>query len=348
MNAEESCVSSRYFGRLDEQAVHAYTIRAKGGLTAEILDWGAALNSVRLCGNDSSSEVAVGFDTVENRKDDYFGAIIGRVANRIKNGHFSIDGQDFQVATNEYGNTLHGGSGGFCSRIWRVTHKDPGALTLALTSPDGDQGFPGEVDVTAIYRVEGSTLSLNLTATTTAPTVLSLTNHVYWNLAGGGSIDNHELLVEAEQYLPIDAQSIPVGEIASVAGTPFDLRKSRLLGSIVRDSHPQIGLAHGIDHSFCIRGSGLRRCARLVYSDSGRALEIWSDLPAVQVYTGNSLDATMQRVGGQWLRQGDAIAIEPGYYPDSPHHPTWPDITLRPGQQWQARIEWRFEVEASL
>lgn len=328
---------------LDGKTVHAYTLRAENGLTAEILDWGAAINSVCLDGSDSSSEVAVGFDTVENRKDDYFGAIIGRVANRVKGGHFAIDGQDFQVTTSENGNTLHGGSEGFCSRIWQVLHAAPEALTLGLTSSDGDQGFPGEVQVIGAYQVEGNTLSLNLTATTTAPTVLSLTNHAYWNLAGGGSIDNHELLVDAEQYLPIDAQSIPVGEIASVAGTPFELRQSRLLGAIVRESHSQIGLARGIDHCFCIRGSGLRRCARLTHFASGRALEVWSDLPAVQVYTGNFLDATLQRADGKRLRQGDAIAIEPEYYPDSPHHPTWPDITLRPGQQWQARIEWRFE-----
>lgn len=382
-------MTTRIFGVRAGETVHAYTIRSASGMTAEILDWGAAINSVRLDG-DPASEVAVGFADATSRRDDYFGAIIGRVSNRIKDGHLVIDGQPFQLTPNEGRHTLHGGPQGFHHRIWTVSHVAPDTLQLALTSPDGDQGFPGEVPVSATYRVAGRTLSLDLEATTTAPTALSLTNHVYWNLAGGGSVDDHRLQVDADQYLPVDAELIPLGDLSAVAGTPFDLRSLTPIGVALRQNHPQIGVARGFDHTFCVRGTGVssagdvatqdtnrqganrqgaggtgtgtpnnsaagdgrsasfRRHARVEHPGIGRALEVWADTPGIQVYTGNAFDGSLVARSGRRIRQGDALALEPGCYPDTPHHPQWGDITLRPGQTWRARFEWRFQMSADI
>lgn len=389
-------MNNRVFGELGGETIRAYTIGVPGGLTVEILDWGASINSVRLDGKPES-EVAVGFADVSSRQDEYFGAIIGRVSNRIKSAQIDIDGQQFLLAPNEAANTLHGGPQGFSARRWTVNPGDvaeraadtelenPGGtkvadtLHLSLFSPDGDQGFPGNVSVNATYRVAGCTLGLEMEATTDAPTALSLTNHAYWNLAGAGTIDGHLVAVDADYYLPIDGQSIPTGELSEVTGTPFDLRTLSPIGRALRHAHPQIGAGRGIDHTFCVRGRGMRRHARVEHPDSGRAMEVWSDQPGIQVYTGNFLDGSLVARGGAWLRHGrrshaldgkdpkkrqnsilakaprdtsagttlrrlragDALALEPGCYPDTVHHPEWGNIILRPGEKWCSRIEWR-------
>lgn len=329
------------FRCLKSASVSSYSLSSNSGFKVEILDWGASINSVLLDFANSVTEVAVGFTDADTRGDDYFGSIVGRFANRIKGGEFKVSGKTYRALTNEGSNTLHGGPEGFSSRIWNVDNVSDNAIELSLISPDGDQGFPGELTTKARYQVFGTTLSLDLSATTTAPTVCSLTNHAYWNLAGGGTVDDHFLTVDADQFVPIDDESIPLGELRDVDGTPFDLRSSRRIGEVVRSRHEQIEVVHGLDHSFQIRGDGFRRCARLEYPKTGRALEVWSDIPGVQIYTGNSFDGSLISRNGR-LRQGDAIAIEPQYHPDAVNQPWSSGVFLDPGEEWKARIEWRF------
>ncbi len=275
---------------------------------------------------------------------DYIGGTIGRYANRIAGGRFVLDDREVTVGAHDRGNSLHGGPDGFDVRLWDVVSHGPDEVVLSLTSPDGDQGFPGTVEVTTTYRVEGDTVSVEMTATTDATTVVNLTNHAYLNLdgEGAGTIDEHLLLVEADLYTPVDATGIPLGEHAAVEGTPFDLREASVLGPAIRAEHPQVVDAQGIDHNYVVRGEGLRRAAVLTSPRTGTSVELWSDQPGVQVYTGNFLDGSRRSTSGGRYRQGDGIALEPQLFPDSPHHPEWPSAVLEPGETYRARIEWRF------
>ncbi|GAA1377295.1 aldose epimerase family protein [Luteococcus sanguinis] len=328
------------FGTLpDGREVRAHELVA-GRLRVQVLELGAIVNRVEVDGQD----VAIGFDTLEQQQmaKAYFGAVVGRYANRLAKARYAVDGREFRVTANEGANALHGGVEGFDARLWTVVANDDASITLELVSPDGDQGFGGELTARATYTVADDALRLELSATTDAPTVCALTSHLYLNLAGSGSIDDNILQVNASGYVPIDAESIPLGTIADVAGTPFDLRQPTRVGDAVRTDNPQVSLAKGIDHSFDIDGEGFRRAARVECPTSGRVVEVWSDQPALQVYTGNFLDGLWTARGGRRLRQGDALALEPHVHPDTPNQPWEGDAVLRPGEIWNSTIEWRF------
>jgi aldose 1-epimerase len=211
-----------------------------------------------------------------------------------------------------------------------------------LTSADGDQGFPGEVRSTVTYTVGDDRVDIVMTATTSAPTVVNMTNHAYLNLAGEGSgtVDGHELTVHAQRYTPVDDTGIPTGDHAPVDGTPFDLREPVVVGEAIRSSHPQVVSASGIDHNFVLDGEGMRPVARLDCPATRTRLDVSTDQPGLQVYTGNFLDGRHRATSGVLLRQGDGIALEPQLFPDSPNHPEWPSATLRPGETYTSRIAW--------
>ena len=223
---------------------------------------------------------------------------------------------------------------------------------LTLTSPDGDQGFPGTVESTVRYRVDGEVVSVTMEATTEATTVVNLTNHAYFNLdgEGAGTIDDHSLQMDADTFSPVDATGIPLGDHADVDGTPFDFQEARLLGAAVRAEHPQVVDAHGIDHNYVLTGTGtgLRRAAVLESPRTTTRLELWTDQPGVQVYTGNFLDGTRRATSGGRYRQGDGIALEPQLFPDSPNRPQWPSAVLEPGEVYRAMLEWRFGEDREL
>src|SRR4051794_30594872 len=335
------------FGTCSAGAVQRITIGADDGLQVHVLDLGATLQTVRVVGGDGERRnVALGHATAEEyvASTAYLGATVGRYANRIAGGRFDLDGEPVQVGTNDRGNSLHGGPDGFDARVWEVVDGDDSSVVLRLTSPDGDQGFPGTVVAEARYRVEGSTLHGELTATTDAPTVLGLTNHAYWNLdgEGSGSCDHHRLQVLAQRYLPVDATGIPLGGLEPVAGSPFDLRQPVGVGDAVRTDHPQVRAAGGIDHCYVPDGEGLRPVAVLESDRSRTRLELLSDQPALQVYTGNFLDGTLTGTSGRLYRQGDGVALEPELYPDSPNRPDFPSAVLRPGQTYRSTLQWRF------
>lgn len=353
---------ARPFGSLpDGQRVSLYTLAVPGGWRAEITDYGAILTSFHVpVGTGSPTDVVLGFDTLAGYvgTHPYFGATCGRVANRIAGGTFELDGTRATLAKNSGANHLHGGSVGFDKKLWKATPRlsDRGpAVALEVVSPAGDEGYPGALTARVIYTLTpDGELWVEMSATTDAPTIVNLVHHFYWNLAGqaSGSIRGHELTVAADDYLPVDAGSIPTGAFAPVAGTPFDLRPERahatILGTAIDGLLPSEAGNNpgGIDHNYVVRDwqpdGALRSVALLRDPVSGRTLEILSDQPGIQIYTGNYLDGSLTGKGGVAYGKQAAICLETQKYPDSIHHPEWPSTRLDPGQTYRHTMVHRF------
>jgi aldose 1-epimerase len=315
------------------------------GLRLEVLTRGATVHRLLVPTSAGARNVVLGHSSIEEyaASTAYFGATVGRYANRIADGRFTLEGREYTLGRNENGNTLHGGPEGFDSRPWTVKSLTADTATLTLHSPDGDQGFPGALDVTVTYTVSADEVAIDLVATTDRPTVVSLTNHTYFNLAGEGtgSVDDHLLQVHADHYTPTDQRQIPTGELTAVDGTPLDLREPTRIGDAVRLDHPQLRQARGIDHNFAVSGSGLRELATV--RAAGLRLAVSSDAPGVQAYTGNFLDGTAAGTSGSLYRQGDGLALEPQAFPDSPNQPTFASVVLSPGETYQRKILWRLD-----
>lgn len=315
----------------------------------EVLTLGAAIHTLTVPGgNGERRNVVLGHRSVEDRlaSPAYVGSTVGRYANRIGGASYELDGRTVRLAANDGSGSLHGGPDGFDRRLWEIVSYGADEVVLELVSPDGDQGFPGTLTVRATYRVIGDDLTCELAATTDAPTLVNLTNHAYLNLDGEGSgtTDDHLLEVEADDYLPV-AGGLPTG-VEPVDGTPFDLRRPTRVGVVVRDGHPQVAASRGLDHCFVVRGEGLRRHATLSSARTDIRVELWSDQPGVQVFTGN-FDVAVPSHGGGTYRAGDGIALEPQLFPDTPHHPDWPTAVLRSGETYRSHIEWRFGARES-
>ena len=338
------------FGGCELGAVQRLTLGREPGLVLEVLDLGAVTHAMWVTGGDGvRRNVLLGHATAQERLDSthYLGATVGRYANRIHEGRFDLDGTTVQVGAHDRGNSLHGGPDGFDRRIWEIVEATDDRATLRLVSPDGDQGFPGEVAAQVTYTVTGDTVRIELSATTDAPTPVNLTNHAYLDLAGEGSGTALEqvLQVPADSFLAVDATGIPVeGPPADVAGTPFDLREPTRLADAARTDNPQVRLVQGIDHCFLVAGEGLRRMASLESPETGTRLELHSDQPGLQAYTGNVLDGTLLGTSGRLYRQGDGVALEAQLLPDTPNRPDFGDAVLRPGSTYASQIEWRIST----
>ena len=318
-------------------------------LTVGLTNYGARMLSIEAPDRDGKSDhVLLGFDRADMvLKAGSFGAVLGRYANRIAKGRFTLDGETYQLSVNDGENTLHGGKQAFSKMFWTLVERTAIRAEFALESPDGDQGFPGALSARATYTLAGDALHLDLSATTTKPTPVNLSAHPYFNLAGAAALDicDHLLEVPASHYLPTDARQIPTGERAPVAGTLFDFRAPVRLGSRIRGSDPQLMVARGYDHHFIIDGPDgtMRLAVRLAHPATGRVLEIETDRPGVQVYTGNSLNGTLVGHGGTY-RMTAGLALEAQAYPDAPNHPDFPSTILRPGDTFKAAIRYRFLV----
>lgn len=324
----------------DGTPVHRWTFGVRGGVVASVLTYGAILQSCRVPDRDGrAADVVLGLAGVAAYAADeaYLGCVVGRYANRIAGGRFELDGTEYRLPVNDRGNTLHGGPAGFHRRTWAAAETrtaDRVGVRLRLLSPDGEMGFPGALRVQVTYAVDRfGTLSVDYEAVADRPTVVNLTQHAYWNLAGGGPVVAHELVVDADAYLPVDARGTPLGPQEPVAGTPFELR-GRTLGEAIAARHPQVAAAGGLDHCFVLRDGGLRRAARLVEPASGRAMEVWTTEPGLQVYTANGLGAPFGRHA--------AVCLETQNFPDAPNRPQYPSAVLRPGHLHRSTTHHRF------
>lgn len=345
------------FGTLpDGRVVEAVTLSNGRGLEARIIAWGAALQSLLVPDRGGAiADVTLGYARLEDylAGTEYFGCTVGRVANRIARGRFSLDGKDYQTPVNNGANALHGGTAGFDKVLWEILDADEHEVSLRYVSPDGDQGYPGTLTATATYSVDPdeNVLRLAYRATTDAPTVVNLSHHAYWNLAGEGGprgAMEHLLTIPAEHFTPTDAGAIPTGELRPVAGTAFDFRRAMAIGARVRDaSDEQIRFGKGYDHNWAIGrdvAAQPRLLARLEDPVSGRAMEIVSNQPGLQFYSGNFLDASRIGKAGALYRMGDGIALEPQKFPDTPNRPEFGSVRLDPGETYENLIEYRFGV----
>ena len=317
--------------------------------------FGARVTAFRLSHRDDEAvDIVVGPANSNSRDQDwtYFGAVVGRVAGRIARARFDLDGVAYELGANDGCNLLHGGQNGFSSQNWA---RDPlgddaaAQIRFTLQSGDLDQGFPGEVEVSAHYSWEADNwLELDIRASVSKPTPLNLTQHIYWNLGGPGSetIHDHVLQVQAERFLPLHADLLPNGELRSVEQTHFDFRSPRRIGTALGCCDPQIAIAQGIDHCWVLNGAGFREVAILSDPHSGRRMAVWTDQPGLQIYTANHLGAGPAGKGGKPYRQHAGIAFETQGFPDAPNHPHFPGIIVRPGELYRNRTRFVFTNES--
>ncbi len=339
------------YGQLDDGTDVRRCMLQAPGLRVAVLTYGAIVSSLEVPDRAGCmGNVVLGLPTLADyvRHSPYFGAIVGRYANRIARGHFTLDGVEHHLACNDGPNSLHGGTRGFDKRVWDIVGASARRLELARTSEDGEEGYPGALRVHVTYELEGDcTLRIIYRAETSAPTVLNLSNHTYWNLAseGSGTALDHELQIEADSFTPVDLAQIPTGEIRPVDGTPFDFRVPTPVGARIRASDPQLLAGRGYDHNWVLRGgvtAAPRPVARVHDPRSGRALEVSTGQPGLQFYSGNFLDGSLVGPGGRTYRQGDALVLETQHFPDSPNQPSFPSTVLRPGVQFGSTTLLRF------
>jgi aldose 1-epimerase len=358
-------ISEEYYGTTaDGQDVYEYTLKngekKKKAMEVKIITYGGIITSITVPDTKGKmANVALGFDNLLDyeTKNPYFGCITGRYANRIALGRFTLDDTTYCLDINNDPNSLHGGFVGFDKKVWEVTEAKVGpygpVLELHYLSAagegyedadceDGEAGYPGNLDAYVTYTLAGKKLLMDYIATTDAPTVVNLTNHNYWNLAGEGEgdINDHVLMLNADRYTPVDATLIPTGDLPLVDGTPFDFRKPKPISDGIRSNHEQIVIGRGFDHNWVLNRPSpddvtMIRAASLCEPESRRRLDVWTTEPGIQFYAGNFLDGTLYGTSGRAYRQGDGLALETQHYPDSPNQPGFPSTVLRLGETYE-------------
>lgn len=338
-----SVTKTHYDTMPDGREVFLYTIENNCGVSAGIITRGATLDSFVCPDRDGvPGDIIAGFDNILGhiKSGTYTGEIIGQYANRIAGGKFTLSGREYNVTKNEKGITcLHGG-GEYSSALWKAIITDDNAVEFSYRSPDGEQGFPGNVDANVTYVLtDRNELEIHYEAETDAETVINMTNHAYFNLGttANGSILDHELMLNCDFFTPTDENSIPTGEIRPVEGTAFDFREFKKIGRDINDNDPQLVQCKGYDHNFCVNGESgtLRLVAKARDEKSGRKLEVYSDLPGVQLYTGNFMDGEKGK-GGIGLDKNFGFCLETQYYPDTPNHPSFPQCTFKKGEKFKS------------
>lgn len=348
----QASVTVSPWGTADGKPVELYTL-TDADLTVKITNFGAHVVSIEAPDkNGKTADVVLGFKDLAGYQADtktYMGSVVGRYGNRIAKGTFSIDGQTYHVPTNDHGQALHGGTTGFDRKVW-TGKKTADGVVLTLVSPDGDMGFPGQLTATVHYRLEGKSLRIEYSATTTKPTVLNLTNHSYFNLGGesSGDVLGATVMLNADRYTPVDNVLIPTGELAPVEGTPFDFRVATPIGARIEQANDQLKIAGGYDHNFVLTnagGTGLHLAAKVVDPASGRSLTVTTTEPGVQFYSGNFLDGTVTGVSGTAYQKHAGFCLETQHFPDSPNQPKFPTTELKPGQRMTSETVFTFGVE---
>lgn len=352
-------ISEVDFGKTkNAEATKLFTLKNKNGLTAKITNYGAIITELHLPDrNGNFADVVLGFDNIQDyeKLSDYFGAVVGRYGNRIANAKFKLDGKEFKLEGNNNGNTLHGGFVGFDQKVWKVISakatKDAAVLSLGLLSADGENGFPGNLNVVVTYTLDNANqLKVNYTATTDKPTVCNLTQHSYFNLlgAGNGSILNHEVTINADKYTPVDKALIPTGDLEDVEGTPFDFRKPKTVGSRIEQDHKQLAYGGGYDHNWVLNkniGGGTMSLAARIYEPiSGRQMEVHTTEPGMQFYCGNFLKGQRGK-NGKAYRYRYGMCFETQHFPDSPNQEDFPSTVLRPDKKYDTTTVFKFSIQ---
>lgn len=358
-SAGAGSVDKTTFGNTqDGKAVELYTLTNDKGASVKFITYGGIIKEINVPDRwGRLGNVVLGFKDLADyeAKSPYFGALIGRYGNRIGGAKFSLDGTQYQLAANNGPNSLHGGKKGFDKVVWTVepqTETNGAAAKLSYTSKDGEEGYPGTLQVQVVYTLTNDNeLRIDYEATTDKPTVANLTSHSYFNLAGEGTggIGEHILTINADRYTPVDATLIPTGELASVEGTPFDFRQGTPIGARIRSSAPQMVYGRGYDHNFVLNrsGDGLSLAARVYEPRSGRIMEISTTEPGLQFYSGNFLDSTLVGPTGQQYRQTDGFCLETQHFPDSPNEQDFPTTVLKPGETLKSTTVHKFSTDAS-
>jgi aldose 1-epimerase len=345
------------FGKTKDGAtVYRYVLTNKKNIEAVVTSYGASLVQLKIPDRDGKiADVVLGYDDLDGYEQDkaYLGATVGRYANRIAGGQFVLDGTTFQIPKNNGANSLHGGIRGFNKKVWTGVDRsraDAQIIELSYTSPDGEEGFPGALKVTVTYTLpaDKDELRIDYSATTDKDTVLNLTNHSYFNLTGDPTkeIVNHEILLRAKAFTPVNSALIPTGELRPVAGTPFDFTKSAVIGARINEDSEQLKFGMGYDLNWVLekKGTGIQLAAEAFEPTSGRVLEVVTTEPGIQFYTGNSLDGTARGKGGQIYARRTAFCLETQHYPNSPNQPSFPTTELKPGQTYQSTTILRFST----
>jgi aldose 1-epimerase len=337
----------------DGKPVDIFTLRNRRGMEARICNYGGIVTSLKVPDrNGQFGDVVLGYDSLDGyiKSSPYFGCLVGRYGNRIAKGKFKLNGQEYTLVTNNYPNALHGGTRGFDKVVWDAkilaTPEGPG-LELRYVSKDGEEGYPGNLSVTAVYTLtEDNGLKLDYDATTDKDTVVNLTQHSYFNLAQRGNILGHVVMMPADRFTPVDSTLIPTGELRPVQGTPFDFRTPTAIGARIEQDDQQLKFGKGYDHNwvFTKKLNQLTLLARVTEPTTGRVLEVLSTEPGLQFYSGNFLDGTITGKGGWTYQFRNGFCMEPQHYPDSPNHPAFPTTVLKPGQVYRNTIIYRFST----
>lgn len=349
-------VTSSPFGTLpDGQEVQLFTLKNNAGLQVQITNYGGIITSIKTPDAlGDSADIVLGFDKLEPylKGTPYFGALIGRYGNRIGKAKFTLDGVEYQLPINDGENHLHGGEVGFDKRLWSAetfTTDSSAGVILQLTSADGDQGYPGNLQVKVVYALtDENALTITFEAETDKATPVNLTNHAYFNLAGQGDVLGYQVMLNADAIVAISESLIPTGELMPVAGSPFDFRTPKAIGEDIGQDHPQLARGIGYDHTFVLdpldKGE-MKLAARVVDPTSGRVLEVHTEEPGVQFYSGNFLDGSLSGKGRTYdYRTG--FCLEPQHFPDSPNQPAFPATILRPGETYSTRMSYTFSVQS--
>lgn len=355
-SAAKASVTRAAFGALpDGTAVELFTFTNASGMTVSATNYGGIITSIKVPDRTGAmGDVTLGYDSLDGYLKDtsYFGALVGRYANRIGNAQFTLEGKTYKLAKNNGPNTLHGGVKGFDKVVWKAEpfeRAGEAGVVLSHVSPDGDEGFPGTLTLKVTYTLtDKNELAIDYNATTDKATVVNLTQHAYFNLGGEGSGDvlRHELTINADRYTPVNDTLIPLGELAKVAGTPFDFRTRTMIGARIDSTHPQMVIGGGYDHNFVINrtAEGLVLAARVKDAKTGRIMEVHTTEPGMQFYTANHLDGKPGKAGHAYGKR-NAFCLETQHFPDSPNQPSFPTTTLRPGETLQSRTVYAFSVQ---
>ena len=343
------------FGKtLSGESVELYTLKNSSNLRVQIMTYGGTVVSLQVPDRDGMlGDIVLGYDNLDGylKNSPYFGSIVGRYGNRIGKGLFTLDGKQYQLPKNNGENTLHGGMKGFDKVVWKATEvssKDGSGLSLTYFSNDGEEGFPGNLSVKVIYTLTNNNeLRIDYSAATDKATVVNLTHHSYFNLAGEGDILQHELMINAEQFTPVDSGLIPTGELRKVKGTPMDFTKPTAIGARIDQQDEQLTLGKGYDHNWVLNNSSgkLSLAARVYEPRTGRVMEVSTTEPGLQFYSGNFLDGTITGKGGQVYKQRSGFCLETQHFPDSPNKPRFPSTVLKPGQQYTSTTIYKFSSQ---